>query len=100
MTVETSETAIELLARFFREEEFAMPLLRIAENFDRMLADPFCWSALAVEGETAEAIINRVALARSAISTCFRSTAATAWHVALSNTPRLGAVPRAAQRYP
>lgn len=57
MTVETSETAIELLARFFREEEFAMPLSHIAENFDRMLADPFCWSALAVDGETAQAII-------------------------------------------
>jgi hypothetical protein len=38
VTVETSETAIELLARFFREEEFAMALSHIAENFDRMLA--------------------------------------------------------------
>ena len=57
MTVKTSETAIELLARFFREEEFATPLSRIAENFDRMLVDPFCWSALAVDGETAQAII-------------------------------------------
>src|SRR5262245_12893794 len=49
--------AIELLARFFREEEFATPLSRITENFDRMLADPFCWSALAVDGETAQAVI-------------------------------------------
>ena len=57
VTVETSETAIELLARFFREEEFATPVSHIAENFDRMLADPFCWSALAVDGETAQAII-------------------------------------------
>jgi hypothetical protein len=44
--------------------------------------------------------VEGVALPRSAISTCFRSTAAKAWHVALSNTPRLGAVHRAAQRYP
>jgi len=57
VTVKTSETAIELLARFFREEGFATPLSRIAENFDRMLADPFCWSALAVAGETAQAVI-------------------------------------------
>ena len=34
-----------------------MPLLRIAENFDRMLADPFCWSALAIDDETAQAVI-------------------------------------------
>jgi GNAT superfamily N-acetyltransferase len=57
VTVKTSETAIELLARFFRDEEFATPLSRIAENFDRMLADPFCWSALAIDGETAQAVI-------------------------------------------
>src|SRR6516165_7770753 len=49
--------AIELLERFFREEEFATPLSRIAENFDRTLVDPFCWSALAVDGETAQAVI-------------------------------------------
>ena len=46
-----------LLTRFFREEAFATPLSRIAENFDRMLADPFCWSALAADGETAQGII-------------------------------------------
>jgi GNAT superfamily N-acetyltransferase len=57
VTVKTSEMAIELLERFFREEEFATPLSRIAENFDRMLVDPFCWSALAVDGETAQAVI-------------------------------------------
>src|SRR5262244_3279098 len=57
VTVKTRDAAIELLARFFREEEFATPLSRIAENFDRMLADPFCWSALAVDGETAQAAI-------------------------------------------
>ena len=34
-----------------------MPLSHIAENFDRMLAGPFCWSALAVDGETAQAVI-------------------------------------------
>ena len=48
MTVKTRDAAIELLARFFREEEFATSKSRIAQNFDRMLADPFCWSALAV----------------------------------------------------
>jgi len=32
VTVETSETAIELLERFFREEEFAMPLSHIGAN--------------------------------------------------------------------
>ena len=57
VTNKTRDAAIELLARFFREEEFATPLSRISENFDRMLADPFCWSALAVDGETAQAVI-------------------------------------------
>jgi GNAT superfamily N-acetyltransferase len=57
VTVKTRDAAIELLARFFREEEFATPLSRIAENFDRMLADPFCWSAVAVDGKTAQAVI-------------------------------------------
>jgi hypothetical protein len=52
VTVKTRNVAIELLARFFREEEFATPLPRIAENFDRMLADPFCWSALAVRNSS------------------------------------------------
>ena len=42
VTVKTRDAAIELLGRFFREEEFATPLSRIAENFDRMLADPLC----------------------------------------------------------
>src|SRR5215471_4940475 len=50
VTGETRDAAMELLARFFREEAFATPLSRIAENFDRMLADPFCWSALAADG--------------------------------------------------
>ena len=57
MTVKTRDSAIELLGRFFREEEFATPLSRIAENFDRMLADPLCWSALASDGEAAQAVI-------------------------------------------
>ena len=38
----TRDAAIELLVRFFREEGFATPRSRIAENFDRMLADPLC----------------------------------------------------------
>jgi hypothetical protein len=107
VTVKTRDAAIELLGRFFHEEEFATPLSRIAENFDRMLADPLCWSALASDGEAAQAVITVstvlyvewVVWARSVTFMCFRSTAAKAWHVALSNTPRPGAVPRAAQRY-
>jgi hypothetical protein len=55
VTVKTRDAAIELLVRFFREEGFATSRSRIAENFDRMLADPFRWSALAVDGETARA---------------------------------------------
>ena len=57
VTVKTRDAAIELLGRFFREEEFATPLSRIAENLDRMLADPLCWSALASDGEVAQAVI-------------------------------------------
>jgi GNAT superfamily N-acetyltransferase len=57
VTVKTRDAAIELLRRFFHEEEFATPLSRIAENFDRMLADPLCWSALASDGEAAQAVI-------------------------------------------
>jgi GNAT superfamily N-acetyltransferase len=56
VTVKTRNAAIEL-GRFFREEEFVTPLSHIAENFDRMIADPSCWSALAVDGETAQAVI-------------------------------------------
>jgi hypothetical protein len=43
VTGQTRDAAVELLRRFFREEDFATPPSRIAENFDRMLADPFCW---------------------------------------------------------
>jgi hypothetical protein len=57
VTGETRDAAVELLVRFFREEGFATPPLRIAENLDRMLADPFCWCALAVEGGVAQAIV-------------------------------------------
>ena len=102
VTAKTRDAAIELLVRFFREGGFSTPRSRIAENFDRMLADPLCWSALAADGETTQAVItvstvltsNGIAWARSAISTCIP------WHVALSNTPRLGAVPRAVRRSP
>jgi hypothetical protein len=45
VTVKTRNAAIELLARFSREEEFVTPLSRIAEHFDLMIADPSCWSA-------------------------------------------------------
>jgi GNAT superfamily N-acetyltransferase len=39
--------AVDLLTRFFHEEGFSTPPRRIAENLQRMLADPSCWVALA-----------------------------------------------------
>lgn len=54
---EQRQAAVELLARFFREEGFATPRPRIAQNLDRMLADPFCWCALATEDGNAQAVI-------------------------------------------
>jgi hypothetical protein len=48
VTREPGIAAIELLVRFFREENFATPPWRIAENLDRMLADASSWCALAV----------------------------------------------------
>jgi GNAT superfamily N-acetyltransferase len=57
ITLKSRDAAIELLVRFFREEGFATPRSRIVEHFDRMLADPFCWCALATTGETAQAVI-------------------------------------------
>jgi GNAT superfamily N-acetyltransferase len=54
---ELRQPAVELLARFFREEGFATPRQRIAENLDRMLADPFCWCALALADGKAQAVI-------------------------------------------
>jgi hypothetical protein len=47
VTRQTRDSAVELLCRFFREENFDTPPSRIAENFDRMLADSSCWCALA-----------------------------------------------------
>jgi len=43
------EAAIDLLSRFFREEGFATPSHRIAQNLDQMCADSTCWVAVAVE---------------------------------------------------
>jgi GNAT superfamily N-acetyltransferase len=57
VTAKTRDAAIVLLVRFLREQGFATSRSRIAENFDRMLADPFSWSALALDGETARAVI-------------------------------------------
>jgi len=54
---ELRQAAVELLARFFREEGFATPPQRIAENLDRMLADPFCWCALALADGKAQAVV-------------------------------------------
>jgi hypothetical protein len=106
VTAKTRNAAIELLARFFREEEFVTPPQHIAENFDRMIADPSCWSALAVDGEPRKpsspslpcATSNGVVSARSAISMSFPNIASEAWHVALLSTPKLGAVRKAVRR--
>lgn len=57
VTAETRHAAVELLARFFREEGFATPPSRIADNLDGMLADPSCWCALAVNGGAAQAVV-------------------------------------------
>ncbi len=54
---ELRNAAVELLARFFREEGFTPPPQRIAENLDRMLADSSCWCALALAGGKARAVI-------------------------------------------
>ena len=57
VTAKTRDAAVELLKRFFCEEGFTTPLLRIAENFDRMLADLSCWCAVAVKRDAAQAVI-------------------------------------------
>jgi GNAT superfamily N-acetyltransferase len=57
VTSKTRHAAVELLARFFREEGFATPPSRMTANFDQMLADPSCWCALAVEGGVAQAVV-------------------------------------------
>jgi GNAT superfamily N-acetyltransferase len=54
---ENRDAAVELLVRFFREESFATPSARIAENLDRMLADPTCWCALVAEEGAALAVV-------------------------------------------
>jgi ribosomal protein S18 acetylase RimI-like enzyme len=45
------EAAVALLTRFFKEESFATPRDRIAQNFVRMLTDDSCWAAVALEHE-------------------------------------------------
>jgi GNAT superfamily N-acetyltransferase len=42
------DAAVDLLARFFREEDFATPRHLIAQNLDQMLADETCWVAVAL----------------------------------------------------
>ena len=42
-------TAVDLFDRFFREEGFATPRRRIAENLRRMLAEDTCWVAIAMQ---------------------------------------------------
>jgi GNAT superfamily N-acetyltransferase len=41
--------AVDLLERFFREEGFATPRRRIAENLRGMLAEDTCWAAIAMQ---------------------------------------------------
>src|SRR5260370_11523034 len=53
----TRGAAVELLARFFREEGFATPEAQIAKNLDQMLEDAFCWCALATERGTPLAVV-------------------------------------------
>jgi GNAT superfamily N-acetyltransferase len=57
VTGQTRDTAVDLLCRFFAEEDFDTPSTRIAENFDRMLADASCWCALATDGDVPQGII-------------------------------------------
>jgi GNAT superfamily N-acetyltransferase len=57
VTGQTRDAAVELLCRFFDEEDFDTPPPRIAENFDRMLADPSCWCAPARDGEITQGLI-------------------------------------------
>jgi GNAT superfamily N-acetyltransferase len=57
VTRELRPAAIALLVRFFREEGFATSPPLIAENLDRMLADAWCWCALAVADGAAQAVI-------------------------------------------
>ena len=57
VTDEARPLATALLVRFFREEGFATPPARIAENLSRLLSDPSCWCALAVEGGAAQAVV-------------------------------------------
>jgi GNAT superfamily N-acetyltransferase len=49
VTSETRDTAVALLTRFFAEEGFTTPPVRIAANFDRMLADASYLCAVAVD---------------------------------------------------
>ena len=46
----TLPPVVDLLARFFAEEGFTTPRPLIARNLAAMLADPSCWTALAVGG--------------------------------------------------
>jgi GNAT superfamily N-acetyltransferase len=57
VTGEYRDAAVGLLVRFFREEGFATPPARIAENLDRMLADSAYWCALVAEAGAARAIV-------------------------------------------
>jgi GNAT superfamily N-acetyltransferase len=57
VTGATRDAALRLLIRFFREEGFATPPARIADNLDRMLADPSCWCAVAIRGGMVQAVV-------------------------------------------
>ena len=57
VTPDTTDIAVELLARFFGEEGFATTAAEIARNLSDMLADGSCWSALAVDAGAAVGVV-------------------------------------------
>jgi aminoglycoside 6'-N-acetyltransferase I len=57
VTPDTTDIAVELLARFFVEEGFATTAAEIARNLSDMLADGSCWSALAVDAGAAVGVV-------------------------------------------
>lgn len=51
------DAAAELLTHFFAEEGFATAPVQIARNLATMLADPMCWSALAIADGKAVGVV-------------------------------------------
>ena len=51
------EAAVDLLARFFREEGFSTPPDQVAQHFEQMLVDDSCWAAVALEAGQAVGVV-------------------------------------------